>query len=356
MDPGKREILNIAEKFYRQFENGEIPEVSFPSRTKNNIEYDEDERVWVYGDSNTARSASSKKGARKLLKFSYLLEFIYSQLEENRSSTLRELYYLSEGWEDAQFTNQDESDSLIEDLELITGNTREKFNIRPEEDGATVFGGLEIEEKTSMGDRIIDCKDDVGEGGYQIPVDVDSIEFLDSNTDFILAVETGGMRDRLIENNFDKEFNALIIHLKGQPARSTRRLIKRLNDEENLPVLVFTDGDPWSYRIYSSIAYGSIQLAHLSKKIATPDATFLGIEPKDIVEYDLPADPLSDTDRKALKNELEDPRFQTKYWKKQIELQLDIGKKAEQQSLASYGLDFVTGKYLPKKLEDLDII
>ena len=35
------------------------------------------------------------------------------------------------------------------------------------------------------------------------------------------------------------------------------------------------------------------------------------------------------------------------------ELQLDIEKKAEQQSLASRGLDFVTDTYLPERLDTM---
>jgi len=72
---------------------------------------------------------------------------------------------------------------------------------------------------------------------------------------------------------------------------------------------------------------------HLSEYLATPDAEYIGIRPEDIVEYDLPTDPLSDSDVNALESELEDPRFQTEFWEEQIELQLDIDKKAEQQSL-----------------------
>lgn len=351
---GKKEIVKLAEKLYEQFEKGDIPEVSFPKRTKSNIEYDEKSNVWIHGSSETVRSLNSKDGAEKLLKLSYLIEFLFSQLNQGRSSTLRELYYLSEGWEKAKFKNQDESNSLIEDLELLTSLEREKFNLRPEEDGATVIGPLKIKEKTSMGKKVIDCQDDVGEAGYKIPSDVTSLEFLDVRADFAIAVETGGMRDRLVENGFDIDFNSVIIHLKGQPARSTRRIIKRLNEEKNLPVVVFTDGDPWSFRIYASVSYGSINLAHLSKKIATPDAYFLGVEPRDIVEYSLPTETLSDTDRRALENELEDPRFKSEYWQNQIELQLDLGEKAEQQALASRGLDFVTEEYLPKKLEKLN--
>jgi DNA topoisomerase-6 subunit A len=164
------------------------------------------------------------------------------------------------------------------------------------------------------------------------------------------------MRDRLVENGFDTDYNALIVHLKGQPARATRRITKRLHDELDLPVVVFTDGDPWSYRIYGSVAYGSIKSAHLSEYLATPEADFVGIQPADIVEYDLPTDPLADSDVNALVSELEDPRFMTDYWKEQIELQLDIGKKAEQQALASRGLDFVTDEYLPTRLSEMGVL
>ncbi len=54
---------------------------------------------------------------------------------------------------------------------------------------------------------------------------------------------------------------------------------------------MFADGDPWSYRIYGSVAYGSIKSAHLSEYLATPEADYIGIQPADIVEYDLPTDP-----------------------------------------------------------------
>ncbi|WP_440764587.1 DNA topoisomerase IV subunit A [Natronorubrum sp. DTA7] len=354
----REQLIDLAAQFYDQFELGEIPHMSVPTRTKNNIEYDEDSHVWVYGDRESTRSANSVKGARKLLKAVYTIEFLAEQLDEDRSSTLRELYYLSESWDnnEAQFNDQDESNSMIEDLEIVSGVTREDFHMRPEESGATIMGPLHLREQTRRGEREIHCQKDVGEGGYQIPNNPDTIEFLDNDADFILAVETGGMRDRLVENGFDEEYNALIVHLKGQPARATRRIIKRLHDELDLPVTVFADGDPWSYRIYGSVAYGSIKSAHLSEYLATPEAQYIGIQPADIVEYELPTDPLSDSDINALESELEDPRFQTDYWEEQIELQLEIGKKSEQQSLAARGLDFVTDTYLPERLDEMGVL
>jgi DNA topoisomerase-6 subunit A len=35
---------------------------------------------------------------------------------------------------------------------------------------------------------------------------------------------------------------------------------------------------------------------------------------------------------------------------------LEIGKKAEQQALAKYGLDYVTDTYLPEKLSEIGIM
>ncbi|RQD85170.1 DNA topoisomerase VI, partial [Methanosalsum natronophilum] len=148
----------------------------------------------------------------------------------------------------------------------------------------------------------------------------------------------------------------ILVHLKGQPARSTRRLIKRMNEELGIPVAVFTDGDPWSYRIYASIAYGAIKSAHLSEFMATPAAKFIGVQPTDIVEYELSTDKLTDKDISALRSELSDPRFETDYWNEQINLQLEIQKKAEQQAFAGKGLDFVTDIYLPDRLSDIGII
>ncbi|ERG94845.1 DNA topoisomerase IV subunit A [Haloquadratum walsbyi] len=351
-------LIDLAAEFYDQFESGDIPTMEIPTRTKTNIVFDEDSEVWVYGDRTSTRSANSVRGARKLLKAAYTIEFLVDQLEEDRSSTLRELYYLSESWdnEEAQFSGQDESNQLVEDLEIVSQVTREDFHMRPEESGATLMGPLELREQTRRGERAIHCQMDVGEGGYQIPNNPDTIDFLDHEIDFVLCVETGGMRDRLIENGFDDMYDCLIVHLKGQPARATRRITKRLHDELTVPVVVFTDGDPWSYRIYGSVAYGSIKSAHLSEYLATPEARFIGIQPTDIVEYELPTDPLADSDINALESELEDPRFQSDYWTEQIELQLDIEKKAEQQSLASRGLDFVTETYLPERLDDMGVL
>ncbi len=349
------ELKDIAKKFYEQLDDGEIPTMEIPTRSKSNIELDRRKGVWKLGDSKTKRSAKKLKSARMLLRTLYMLELIQDMIEEGKSSTLREMYYISEGWDKAEFSKQSESDSLAEDMELVTGCLREDFKLRPEEDGARLIGDITVEEVNRKGDvRKINCRDDVGDSGYTIPYNVESdkVNFTDIDVDFMIAIETGGMFDRLVENGFDEQANALLVHLKGQPARATRRVIKRLSEEEDVPVVVFTDADPWSFRIFASVAYGAINTAYLSEFLATPTAEYIGITASDIMTYDLPTDKLSKNDRKALEQELDDPRFDTEFWKEEIETMLDIDKKAEQQALAKYGLDYVTETYLPEKLSE----
>ena len=354
-----KKIDLIASKVYSDLKASEIPHLKLPTRTKTNIQFDEKYNVWKYGGNTTERSAKSLDGAYMMLRTMYMVEFIKEMIKSNKSSTLREMYYISEGWDMAKFHSQPESDSLAEDLEVITSCMREDFKLRPEEDGARVIGNFTLEEMTrNKTKKKIHCQDDVGDSGYTIPYNVEpeKITFKSADADFIVAVETGGMFDRLVENGFDKNYRAILVHLKGQPARSTRRFIKRLHNEKKLPVLVFTDCDPWSYRIFGSVAYGAIKTAHISEYLATPAAQYLGVTPSDIENYKLPTDKLSKEDINALKSELSDPRFQDRFWKHEIKLQLSIGKKSEQQALAKYGLDYVTDTYLPEKLNGMGML
>ncbi|MFW5922614.1 MAG: DNA topoisomerase VI, partial [Halodesulfurarchaeum sp.] len=146
----RAKLIDLAAQFYDQFELGEIPHMEVPTRSKSNIVFDDEAGVWVYGDRTSSRSANSVRGARKLLKAVYTIEFLADQLDQDRSSTLRELYYLSESWdeEEAQFTDQSQSDNLIEDLEIVSGVKREDFHMRPEESGATLMGPLFLREQT----------------------------------------------------------------------------------------------------------------------------------------------------------------------------------------------------------------
>ena len=143
-----------------------------PLRTKTNIRFD---RRATYGNMAARRCPLRQEGqGMMLLRTSYMLELIRDMINNNRSSTLREAYYISEGWGKAKFHSQDESNMLAEDLEIVTQCLREDFKLRPEEDGARVIGDLNIVETDRKGKRkALNCRDDVGDSGYGIPYNVE---------------------------------------------------------------------------------------------------------------------------------------------------------------------------------------
>src|SRR5439155_23876654 len=145
------ELHTIATEIYEELLDGQVPKMSLPLRTKANIRFDQRSAVWKYGSLKGVRSAKKLKGALMLLRTMYVLDFIREMIAETKSSTLREMYYISEGWDLAKFHSQDESDLLAEDLEIITECLREDFRLRPEESGASVIGNVAIEEITGDG-------------------------------------------------------------------------------------------------------------------------------------------------------------------------------------------------------------
>ena len=70
-------------------------------------------------------------------------------------------------------------------------------------------------------------------------------EFRDTDAEIVLAIEKGGLFTRFIEERVHQKYKAILINTAGQPPRSTRFLIRRLNQELGLPVGILCDADPW---------------------------------------------------------------------------------------------------------------
>jgi DNA topoisomerase-6 subunit A len=161
------------------------------------------------------------------------------------------------------------------------------------------------------------------------------------------------MFDRLVEEKYHLKNNCIMVSTKGQAARGCRRLVHRLNHELKLPVIMFTDGDPWGYYIYSVMKAGSMALAHESKRLGTPKMKLVGMTITDIDAYGLEkvTEKLKDVDKKRINELLQYPWFQKKEWKNELDLMSKKGVRIEQQALASKSLEFVAEEYLPSKIE-----
>ena len=274
-------------------------------------------------------------------------------LENDDIATKREAYYVSKNWEDARFSEQPESDTVMDDVEAYFGVNREQLGFIPEEKGGDVAGRLfVVDHDRDTGRRLrIDCTK-FGSGAYSIPISVEQLEF-ETNAGFILVIETAGMFQRLVKHNYWKKADCILISMGGVPTRACRRFIRRLADFKKIPVYVFVDGDPYGItNIYRTLKVGSGNAAHLNEFFCVPQAKFLGITPRDIIDYKLPTHPLKDVDIKRARDAIKNDPFirHHKEWVRAIEQLLEMGVRAEQQALAKHGLNYVIDTYLPQKL------
>jgi DNA topoisomerase-6 subunit A len=178
-----------------------------------------------------------------------------------------------------------------------------------------------------------------------------SSEFVKTSADKVIAIEKGGLFTRFIEEQVHKKYNSLLVLTAGQAPRATRHFIRRMNKELDLPVYIFTDGDPWGMHIAMVIISGSANAAHL-RELTTPDAKWSGVWASDIVDYKLPSNPLTDIDLKRLYELQKDPRYKDALWQRETKTFFKIKKKAEQEAFSRYGLTYIVDEYLPAKLEE----
>ncbi|MBL7052051.1 MAG: DNA topoisomerase IV subunit A [Nanoarchaeota archaeon] len=357
----KKEEINViarikdsAQKVYDSIHKGNKPEVDFPIRSLNNVNYDIKKGFFELKGKMKTRTLTVntvKSFAQSLRMMAFSKEII----EKEDIATKREMYYVSKNWGEAKFNEQPESDTVMDDVEAMFMVNREQLGFIPEEKGGDVAGKLIVVDKDSETgkDIRIDCTK-FGSGAYSVPSSVEHLKF-ETNAKFILAIETAGMFQRLVKHNYWKKANCILISMGGVPTRACRRFIRRLADDHNLDVYAFTDGDPYGYlNIYRTLKVGSGNAAHINKYFCVPQAQFIGVTPGDIEEFKLPTHKLKDVDIKRIKDGIKNDPFvqHHKEWQKALQKMNKMKVRVEQQAFAQWGLNYVIEEYLPKKLKN----
>jgi len=348
-------IRNAATEVHGDIRKQKKPDLAFPVRALGNVTYSEKRGYFEIGRQKKVRTltVNTVKSFAQTLRMMGLSKEL---IETNDFATKRDAYYQSKNWEEARFDEQTESDTVMDDIEAlfsVRGVSREQLRFIPDEHGGAVAGNLVVldpDRETGEVERI-DCTR-FGSGAYSIPSTVELLSF-ETSAKFILAIETGGVFQRLQSHKFWQTANCILISMAGVPTRATRRFIRKLSDECKLQVYAFVDCDPYGIsNIYRTLKVGSGNAAHLSQFFCVPHARYLGVTPQDIVDYRLPTHPLQDVDIKRAKDALKnDPFFKThKEWQKSIDQLMRMGVRAEQQALAKWGLNYVIDEYLPQKL------
>ena len=352
--PGKgpsERLTSLGDDVVKQLSKRRSPNLVLPTRGLTNVFFDEKAQLLRLGRKTSTRNFLNVAHTRKFMQTLLIGALCKRLATSSKHASLRECYYqlkhTIEGTKENTFEDQSESDPIIEDIERMLDTLRESLNLAADRKGY-LYGNVTIED---AGDKINCSK--LGTGGWGIPSNVEGIKFSKVDAKYALVIETAAMFERLIEEKYAKKNNCLLIATQGQASRGIRRIIHRLSEEKNLPIYVFTDGDPYGYYIYSVIKMGSINLAYLSDKLGTPKCKFVGMSMTDIEKYDLQkvTERLKDLDKKRIKEEMQYPWFQNKEWQKELKLMLKGGMRIEQQALANKSLEFVAEEYLPKKIK-----
>ncbi|MCU0231738.1 MAG: DNA topoisomerase IV subunit A [Acidobacteria bacterium] len=348
-------IVGAADRVHDRILEGQKPAMSFPLRTLSNVRYDKERGYFEIGRSKKSRTMTVST-VRTFAQTLRMMALSKELVETDDFATKRDAYYQSKNWADAAFAEQTESDTVMDDIEAlfsVEGISREQLRFIPDEHGGAVAGRLVVFDPDYASGEVhrIDCTQ-FGSGAYSIPSLVEHLSF-ETDAKFVLAIETGGMFQRLQSHRFWEKANCILVSMAGVPTRATRRFIRKLSDECRLPVFAFVDCDPYGIsNIYRTLKVGSGNAAHISRFFCVPNARYLGVTPQDIVDYKLPTHPLKEVDVKRAKDALKnDPFFRAfPVWAKAIEQLLKMGVRAEQQALAKWGLNYVLDEYLPRKL------
>jgi DNA topoisomerase-6 subunit A len=352
-------IEKLAKSVLSEATKGHNPAVELRTRALSNVSFNAKKRIIELGDKTQSREFFNTGMVRKFMQTMLVASKCKTLIDEGKTVSIRQMYYMSKHTlphsSENTFEDQDESDPIIEDLEVGIDALREELHLFAKRAGSMV-GRLIIDDS---GDRIDLSR--MGSGGWAIPSICEPavLKFVECKAEFILFVEKNAVFTRLNEDGFWRKHNCIVMESGGQATRGARRLLRRMSEELKLPIYVLVDNDPWGLYIYSVLKQGSINLAYESMRMAVPNVRFLGMSSFDYAKYKL-------TSAVQIKLKKEDvaraeqmkayPWFKDKKWQREIQALLDSGFKMEVDGFLTKSISFITDEYIPKKLRDGDFL
>src|SRR6266446_216006 len=313
-------IERLAQGVLKTVATGKNPFLDIPIRSLANVTWSEKRRLVELGNQKQKRYFFNVSMAKKFMQTFLVSEACKELIDAGKTTSIRDLYYMAKHTlgETRQntFEDQDESDPIIEDLEVTVDALREELHLFADPKGSMV-GPITI---VDSGDTI-DLRR-MGSGGWAVPsiVEENVITFRKHEAKYVLLIEKDAVWTRFNEDKYWKRNHCIIIEGGGQPPRGVRRLVQRLHKELKLPVYVLVDNDPWGFYIYSVLKQGSINLAYESMRMAVPEARFIGLSSFDKEKFKLPNNVvirMEDVDISRAKQMLSYPWFQRKEWQRE---------------------------------------
>jgi len=351
-------LKKLGEKVIEDINKNKNPNIVIPIRALSNVIYNKKTKTLELGDKTSTRYFFNVAHSKKFLQTIEIASILKKELlDTDKHEHLRGVFYIAKrtipGTNINIVDDQTESDKVIEDLEVITGLSREELHVSANKMGSLV-GNLVLEDS---GDKI-DCSK-LGKGGYSIPSITDELVFKKINAKYVLYMEKAAIFERLNEDKFWQKNNCILVTSQGQTTRGIRRVLQRFAEEENMPIYVLCDGDIYGAYIYSVVKYGSIALAHASERLTIPNCKYIGITMDDVSKYDLNKQliKLDEKDLARIKQVVDYDWFKdNKDWQRQFKMMKEFNGKVEIQALATKGVSFISEVYLPSKIKNKEFL
>merc|ERR1719162_258355 len=343
-------IEGVALQITRQVLQKKGFQMEIPSRGSSNQVYVKEWDRIVLGGKRMGRNFMNVRESRKSAITLRVMQLLHAVLVKRIHITKRDLFYTDV----KLFVDQADSDGVLDDVATMIGCTRSNLHVVASDKGLVV-GRISFFEDGDF----IDCTK-MGVGGKAIPPYIDKIENIQSDAEFILLVEKEAAYMRMAEDRFYHKYPCIVITAKGQPDVASRMFLSRITKELKIPVFGLVDSDPYGLKILSVYMSGSKNMSYDSASLTTPNILWLGLRPSDLNKYNLPDQcrlDMTENDIKTGKELLTEDFIQKNpKWMKELETMVKTKKKAEIQALSSFGFQYVTEEYLPRKLMEGDWI
>src|SRR5215467_5452396 len=165
--PVEKKLVGLADVVVTAADRSKDPTFAIPIRALSNVSFNERKGLLEMGSKKQARSFFNVGMAKKFMQTLLVADALSELQRQELTTSLREIYYRTkhtiDGSHENTFDSQNETDPIVEDLEVSLDALREELHVRAENSG-TIVGPLTL---VDDGDTI-DCTR-LGKGGYSVP-------------------------------------------------------------------------------------------------------------------------------------------------------------------------------------------
>src|SRR2546422_6533288 len=163
----EKKLVGVADVVITAAQRRKDPTLAIPVRSLSNITFNEHKGMIEMGKAMQARSFFNVGMAKKFMQTMLVADALAELQRADLTTSLREIYYRTKhtikNSQENTFDTQDESDPIIEDLEVSLAVLREELHMRAE-NGGSVVGPLVLGGDGGPGG----CSR-LGEGGVSVP-------------------------------------------------------------------------------------------------------------------------------------------------------------------------------------------